>query len=100
MGKYYVTEGLSLQAGPQIGFLLSAKGKTEASAMGLSIEEEEDVKDEFKGLDFGLNFGAGYELENGLGFDVRYNLGLSNISDYDDANGGNGVFQITVGYAF
>jgi hypothetical protein len=26
MGKYYVTKKLSLEAGPQVGFLLSAKG--------------------------------------------------------------------------
>lgn len=33
MGKYYVTKGLSLEAGPQIGFLLAAKN------------EKTDVKD-------------------------------------------------------
>ena len=31
MGKFAVTEGLSFQAGPQIGFLLSAKNKTDTS---------------------------------------------------------------------
>ena len=96
MAKYYVTEGFSLQAGPQVGFLLSAKAKVEAGGE----EEEEDIKDDFKGLDFGLNFGAGYELESGLGFDARYNLGLSNIGDHDEADGGNGVFQIAVSYSF
>ena len=28
MAKYYVAEGLSLEAGPQVGFLLSAKGES------------------------------------------------------------------------
>lgn len=95
MAKYYVSEGFSLQAGPQIGFNLSAKEKYEA--MGIDVEN--DIED-IKGVDFGLNFGAGYELENGLGFDARYNLGLSNIGDWEGADGKNGVFQITVGYAF
>ncbi|MCU4176501.1 porin family protein [Carboxylicivirga sp. N1Y90] len=96
MAKYYVTEGFSLQAGPQVGFLLSAKFKMEANGQ----EEEEDIKDQMKGVDFGLNFGAGYELDFGLGFDVRYNLGLTNVADYDEADGKNGVFQITASYAF
>ena len=30
MAKYYVTEGFSIEAGPQIGFLLSAKAEYEA----------------------------------------------------------------------
>ncbi|MBS2210348.1 PorT family protein [Carboxylicivirga mesophila] len=97
MGKYYLAEGFSLQAGPQIGFLMSAN----AELTGAGEENfDEDIKDEMKGIDFGLNFGAGYELENGLGFDARYNLGLSNIIDSDEETAKNGVFQITVSYAF
>lgn len=97
MGKFYVMDGLSLQAGPQVGFLMSAN----AELTGAGEENfDEDIKDEMKGIDFGLNFGAGYELQNGLGFDARYNLGLSNIIDSDDEKAKNGVFQITVSYAF
>ena len=90
MGKYYLTEGLSLEAGPQIGFLLSAKNK--------SI----DVKDSFNKLDFGINLGIGYKLDNGLSFNARYNQGLSNVNDVSgltDKNR-NGVFQVSVGYFF
>ncbi len=96
MMKFYVGEGFSLNAGPQVGFLASAKVKGEQdgnSAQG-------DVKELYKGMDFGLNLGMGYETEIGLGFDVRYNLGLSDIPDVDDADGKNGVFQLTVGYTF
>lgn len=90
MGKYYLTKGLSLEAGPQVGFLLSAKN------------ESIDVKDSFKTLDFGLNFGVGYKLENGLNFGARYNLGLSDINNIDGFNSKNknGVFQVSVGYFF
>jgi opacity protein-like surface antigen len=86
MAKYYVMEGLSLQAGPEIAFKIAA---------------QEDLVDEAtKSLDFGLGFGAGYELSNGLMFDARYNLGLANISDVDGFDFGNAGLQIGLGYRF
>ncbi len=90
MGKYYVTKGLSIEAGPQLGFLLSAK------------DEKKDVKDSFKTFDFGVNFGLGYKLENGINFGVRYNLGLTDINNLDNYSGKNrnGVLQVSVGYFF
>jgi hypothetical protein len=90
MGKYYLTKGLSIEAGPQIGFLLSAKN------------ENTDVKDSFNTFDFGVNFGLGYKFDNGLNFGVRYNLGLTNINNLDNSSieNKNGVFQISVGYFF
>ncbi|WP_138434500.1 porin family protein [Winogradskyella algicola] len=98
MAKYYVAEGFSLEAGPQIGFLLSADAEVEVDGES----EEEDVKDEFKGIDFGLGFGAGYKLDNGLNFSARYTLGLANIAEDagDDFSIQNNVFQISVGYMF
>lgn len=97
MGKYYVAEGFSLQAGPQIGFLLSATDEFEG--------EEEDIKDFLKGTDFGVNFGLGYELDNGLNFAARYNVGLSDNLDTTEfesegAEYKNSVIQISVGWFF
>ncbi|MBC5841109.1 PorT family protein [Flavobacterium sp. F-380] len=88
MGKYYVTKGLSLEAGPQVGFLLSAK------------TDNADVKNLFKKIDFGVNAGLGYKLENGLNFSARYNLGLSNISSVANTTNKNAVVQLSVGYFF
>jgi hypothetical protein len=90
MGKYYLTKGLSLEAGPQIGFLLSAKN------------EKTDVKDSFNTFDFGVNFGLGYKLDNGLNFGVRYNLGLTDINNLDNSSieNKNGVLQLSIGYFF
>jgi len=95
MAKFYVAEGFSLEAGPQVGFLLSAKGE----GGGESI----DFKDETKGIDFGANFGVGYKLESGLNFGARYNFGLSNINDgegSDEFKNQNSVIQLSVGYFF
>lgn len=102
MGKYYVAEGFSLEAGPQVGFLLSAKEEWEETNTGDSGED--DLKDSFKGIDFGLNFGLGYKMENGINFAARYCLGLSDLNDDDDYFGDdtykNGVIQVSVGYFF
>ena len=65
----YKMEGLSIYLGPQIGYLMSAKAK--------DAEDNEDIKDSFKSTDFSAVVGVGYTLESGLGFDARYQLGLS-----------------------
>ncbi|WP_413998358.1 porin family protein [Flavobacterium sp. W1B] len=90
MGKYYLTKGFSLEAGPQIGFLMSAKN------------DKTDIKDSFSTVDFGVNFGLGYKLNNGLNFGARYNLGLTDINNLDNSSNKNknGVFQLSIGYFF
>jgi len=84
MAKYYVMDGLSIQAGPQIAFVAGG----------------DEVKDFTKSTDFRLGFGAGYELSGGLFFDARYNLGLSNISDFDGADAKTKSFNVGLGYRF
>ncbi len=87
MAKYYVMEGLSVQAGPQIGFVVKAE------AGGI------DVKDGVNTVDFGLNLGAGYELPMGVFADLRYDLGFNKV--YKEGKSiKNGVFQLSVGYKF
>lgn len=106
MAKYYVAQGLSLQAGPQIGFLVSAKSEGETTINGVTTKFDNDTKDNLKGIDFGLNFGLGYQLDMGVFFDARYNLGLSDINDIEFEAGDeefknqNSVIQLSVGYKF
>ena len=96
MAKFYVAEGFSLEAGPQVGLLLSAKAEGDFA--------DDDLKDYLKGIDFGVNFGVGYKLESGLNFGARYNLGLSDANDDPDYLGDstykNSVIQAYVGYFF
>tara|TARA_B110000967_G_C18839693_1_gene538670 strand:+ start:820 stop:1446 length:627 start_codon:yes stop_codon:yes gene_type:complete len=109
MAKYYVSEGISLEAGPQIGFLINAEVETDITNSTDSSENISitiDSKDNYKSIDFGFNVGVGYKLESGLNFTLRYNLGLSNLSDTgnenvtNDSEWKNRVLQLSVGYTF
>src|SRR5690554_297338 len=69
MGKFYVIEGLSAEAGPVVGVLVSAKQK--GSRAGVDIDD--DVKDSYNTMDVGLGFGVSYRLNMGVFFSLRYN---------------------------
>src|SRR5690606_10497575 len=95
LAKYTIFEGFSVEAGPQIGFLISAK------------LEDEDVKDGYKSVDFGLTGGAEYELPMGVFFQARYYAGLSSVVEEVEIFDGtysvdyfNNMFQLSVGYRF
>ncbi|KAF2081343.1 porin family protein [Flavobacterium sharifuzzamanii] len=101
MFKYYVADKLNVEAGPQIGFLTSAKTKTTID--GYSGSHTMDVKDIFESIDFGLNFGVGYDFTDHLFGGLRYNFGIANIAKTeagDNTKLHNGVFSINVGYKF
>lgn len=107
MAKYYVSEKFSLEAGPQIGFLLSAKNDFDYSETfgGETFSEsgEVDIKEFLNSTDFGINFGAGYDLNEKMSLGFRYNLGLTDIEkDLDPGASGskNSVFQLSFGYKF
>lgn len=112
LAKYYLVDGLAVEAGPQVGFLVSANSKSELDLNGIdpdianSIEQEFesgdiDISDQTQGIDFGLALGASYRLNMGVFFGARYTLGLSNIhKDSGDFKNQNNVFQLSAGYSF
>lgn len=77
LAKYSLPNGFGIYAGPQVGFLLSAKGKFSNSG------EKEDVKSALKSTDFFITFGTEYNFQNGIAVYARYNHGLVNIYDID-----------------
>ena len=85
-------EGFRVQTGPQAGFLMNAKSENN--------DVEVDIDDNFNRFDAGWVFGGGYLARSGIGVDVRYNLGLSNISEDDDIKVKNRVWQIGIFYQF
>jgi hypothetical protein len=101
MFKYYAAEKFNIEVGPQIGFLTSAKTATKLDGFGQTVEQ--DIKDSFETIDFGLNFGAGYDFTEHFSAGARYNLGLSNIAKTeagDDTKLHNSVFSLSIGYKF
>ncbi len=95
MAKYYATNSFSLELGPQIGFLVSAKAK--------SGGETVDVKDSMKSTDFGLNLGMGYDITENMVLGLRYNFGLSQLQKdlaIGESASKNSVFQFSFGYKF
>ena len=89
LGQYNDPSGFYGETGPQFGFMLSAKVKSDGNTY--------DAKDGFKTVDFGWAFGAGYRVTEEAKIGLRYNLGLSNIAD----GGGklhNSVLQLSVAY--
>lgn len=97
MFLYKITPQFNIQAGPQFSFLASAKDKYEISYDGGSTSGDEDIKDQFKGLDLGFNVGLGANFGK-LNASARYCLGLSNIADAEDADLKNSVIQVSLGY--
>jgi hypothetical protein len=92
MVQYRLVPEFYLEAGPQFGFLTSAKLKTG--------NLELDVKDQYKSVDFGLGFGLGYQFPIGVGIGARYMFGLSNAFDLGEIVHKNSVAQVGVFYTF
>ena len=96
MFKYYVADAFSLEAGPQIGFLISGKLKPDS---GTSV----DVKSAYKSTDFDLDFGAGYDFTDNISAAIRYNLGLAQLQKVlpsGKSASHNSVFQVSLCYRF
>jgi len=89
MLKYYIVNGFSLEAGPQISFNVVAEQDLDGRT--------EDL-DNIKTTDFGAGAGVGYELPMGLFFQARYVLGFSEV--FENSKLKNNVFQISAGYKF
>lgn len=91
--QYMFDNGFRLQAGPQLGFLINAESKNGPLTL--------DIKDETKAIDLGLAIGASYvNPASGFGFDFRYNMGLSNISENSNVKSFNRGLQLGVFYLF
>ena len=85
--KYYITESLNLQAGPQFGFVVDD-----------NIKEVVNGISEAESFDLSAVIGAGFEFPFGIRVSGRYNIGLTDIMKLGD--GKNAVATVAVGYSF
>ena len=95
--KYYIFQGLNIQAGPQFGFKVDDNIKDIVGAAAAV---------EAKTTDISGVVGLGFDLPMGLRVDGRYNFGLSDV--LKDISPGqtysvkwkNTVISLAVGYSF
>jgi hypothetical protein len=91
--QYLFENDIRVQAGPQLGFLMNAWADYDGAT--------HDIANRFRKVDLSFSAGLSYPLmPNGLGIDVRYNLGLSRISTDDIYRSSNRGLQISVFYLF
>jgi hypothetical protein len=92
--RYNLSENISLQAGPQLGILLSATSSVGSSSI--------DVKDQLNGIDFGGAFGLGFDF-GAFNAGARYYLGFSNliknVPQGVDVKQTNSAIQLFIGYS-
>lgn len=93
LAQYMFDNGFRIEGGPQVGFLLSAKTRLNSNST--------DVKDLYKKINFSIPVGVGYLTSSGLGFDARYNFGISDINNTSsDTKMHSNVFQFGIFYQF
>ncbi|MBT3417405.1 MAG: PorT family protein [Flavobacteriales bacterium] len=109
--SFKIAEGFSANVGPYIGFALSGTqtvqeidlitGETTTTSEAIDFEE-----DEIGTLDYGLNIGVSYVLNEMIAINAGYSLGLADLNaeggefdDEDYSQKTNGIY-FSVGYLF
>ena len=91
MLKYYLTNGIAIEAGPQAGFLTDSKVK---------FSDLDPDSSKFNEFDFSVNVGLSINLPLNFMISARYNAGLTNVIDHPDVDWKNRVMQLSLGYRF
>ncbi|WP_035334164.1 porin family protein [Dokdonia sp. PRO95] len=102
LAKYYFVDGFYGEVGPQIGFNVNSEIDSNPDGDSGDISFNNDA---INTVDFAVVGGLGYKLNNGLFFNARYNLGLSDVFSSEDLGGfdldaRNRVFMLGAGFAF
>jgi hypothetical protein len=91
--QFEPAEGLRVQGGPHLGFLLTARSDHDGAA--------EDLSRKVRSRDFGLTTGVSYTFQPvGIGVDLRFNQGLRIISENSELRSRNRGFQVGLFYIF
>ncbi len=111
MFQYKLVPSFYLEAGPEFGFLMSAKDKGDNSITTtsggtsniLTSSGTTDIKNDINSFNFGVGIGAGFLLTNNIGINARYVAGVTDIAK-DRPSGQdivkNNVLQVGLNYKF
>lgn len=103
MFQYNLVPNFYLEAGPEFGFLVSAKNKFKNETDNNVITESGNYKDSLNGFNVGIGLGAGYYFTDNIGITARYVAGVTDIAKDRPANSDairNNVFQVGLAYKF
>jgi hypothetical protein len=119
VGKVEVGNGKAfVNVGPYLAYGIFGKQKSDITVKvgnsSTNTTNDESIKwgseestftkrgDDLKPFDFGLNFGLGYEFNNGFLVNGGYQLGLTNLAPTSNGNTHykNGMLKLGVGYLF
>lgn len=118
MFQFKATPQFYLEAGPEFGFLVSAKAKdinttvVNGSTTNQNTSSSEDIKDNFSSFNMGAGLGLGFNFTENFGINARYVAGFTDINKKNDGSNGttstnndnnknrNNTFQVGVYYKF
>jgi len=93
LAKFYITKGLSIEAGPQFSFLVNEEFDANPNS-----DDGDIVLEEAETFDFGVAGGLTFQTEMGIFASGRYSYGTTEI--YKDSGLHNSNFQVSIGYKF
>lgn len=100
MLQYNVIPNLYLEAGPEFGFMVSAKSKLKNETNGQSSTSD-NFKDDLNKFNVGIGLGAGYYFTPNFGITARYIAGVTDIVKNNNGDAvRNNVFQVGLAYKF
>lgn len=92
LAKLYLVRGLSIEAGPQFGFLAD-------NEVGFGENDMDVSDDNINTFDLSLGLGASYKFNNFFLYG-RYNAGMTDIYDIEGVEAKNSVVQAGIGLLF
>ena len=102
MFQYKATPQFYLEAGPEFGFLVSAKSTTTTNNSSSTTELK---KDDFNNFNLGMGLGLGFDITKNFGINARYVAGFSDVTKpasdpSTNAKNKNNTFQVGLNFKF
>jgi len=103
MAKYHLSEGETrpyLSGGLGVGNILSSEMEVTTTVEGESSNETQSMDDWIKTTDVHFDIEGGLDFSSKVTLNLRYSLGLSNITKEDQEDLKNGVISLCMGLHF